>query len=758
MNTLKLNYNTHFNWILSVFYFLFLFVCQLKAQTSPEENPKIGFMGIYYNGDIMLRWAPADYDAYHQAITSGFSLKRGLYSKNGELQSKEVYENSINVLRDTIRLIEEGDWYTVDAPAEIKDAAIDFFYNYQHTMPDVDSVNVFSAQEEEENKKTLLALASIIADRDFDAAKAIGWAYSDNSMESGNQWIYILTSLATDEEYYTLVSTDTSYSLISPPKPRAIPGINIASLSFSTRDLDDYYAYYIERSSNLGSTYQLVRDLPMTFDDSQTPGIFRYIDSLPNNETLYTYRFAGVTAFGLQSPWSDTIRVRGLNGPLDASPDISEIIKSGDGVDITFSFPDSLEGNIDHFEVIRSITREGPFLTLADDLDVSEREYHDDAPLYSNFYFIRAIDENGFPLLSLPQYFAPVDTIAPEIPEGLGGEISKEQYASLHWDKNDDFDMRGYKIYASNQEDGQFNEITNGPVADTTFEYQLGQNIMNQEWYIRIRSVDMNENESELSDPVMLVRPDAFPPTPPVLKDITTLTYGIGMNWIKSYSEDVVLHVLERKEIGNGGWVTILDITNDFAGPVTGKDWNGTSTIQFNLLDTNVVAKHEYQYRVKAVDASGNFSYSAILDAIGYDDGIRGEIYNLQAINKPYTITSPTVLSPSKDTISVAIGWDYTDTIGVHHFLIYRSANHFPFKLYKSYLAYRDRPNPAAATDNAFLSASSSGLTTKYIFVDKEIKFSTQYKYRIVAKHLDGGFSRMSDIVSVTTSSASTGH
>ncbi|HZV70544.1 MAG TPA: hypothetical protein VFG10_13410 [Saprospiraceae bacterium] len=715
-------------------------------------------MGIYHQDIILLRWSPAEYDVYQQSLSNGFRLERGLYSSSGILLSKEEYENSITILQDKIQLIEANAWEGVEAPSSVKDAAIELFYNYHHTLPEVDSVNVFSALEEEENKNSLLAFASIIADRDYEAAEAIGWAYKDNSIEVDKQYIYILTLLETDEKYYTIVSTSDKYDLPRLPKPRAVPGISIAALSFSTVGKDDYYAYYIQRSGDLGSNYELVRELPIMFDDQESPGIFRYVDSLPDNENLYCYRFAGVTAFGLQGSWSDTIRVRGLNGPLDAAPDISEIVKQGTGVDITFTFPDSLEDKITRFEVIRSIKREGPFLKLTDELEPDDREFHDDSPLYSNFYFIRAIDENGFPLLSLPQYYAPVDTIAPAIPSGLGGQISVEQYATLHWGVNNDFDIKGYKIYASNAEEGQYTEITDGPVRDTTFQYQLGRNLMNEEWFIKIRAVDLNENESQISEPVMLSRPDAFPPTEPVLKDITSLVNGIGMNWIKSYSEDVVLHVLQRREIGNGGWSTILNITNDYEGLNTTKDWNGSSLIKFNFLDTSVVAKHEYQYRVKAIDDAGNFSYSAILDAIGYDDGIRGEIYNLEAINKPYTITTTTAYSPSKDSVSVAVGWDYTDTIGVHHFLIYRSAGNWPFKLYKSYLAYDDRPNPAASTDNAFLSAPTSGLTTKYVFVDKQTKFGTRYSYRIIAKHLDGGFSRMSEIVSVTTSSASPGH
>jgi len=146
------------------------------------------------------------------------------------------------------------------------------------------------------------------------------------------------------------------------------------------------------------------------------------------------------------------------------------------------------------------------------------------------------------------------------------------------------------------------------------------------------------------------------------------------------------------------------------------------------------------------------------MHAVGYDNGLRGEIFDLQAVDKPFTISSTSSYVADKEMPGIAIGWDYTDTLGVHHFIIYRSVDDWPFKVYQSYLVYEGRPNPASATDDFNMSAANAGLTTRYVIMDKEVKPSTRYKYRIVAKHLDGGFSRMSDIVTVTTSNPSTVH
>lgn len=72
-------------------------------------------------------------------------------------------------------------------------------------------------------------------------------------------------------------------------------------------------------------------------------------------------------------------------------------------------------------------------------------------------------------------------------------------------------------------------------------------------------------------------------------------------------------------------------------------------------------------------------------------------------------------------------------------------ANYFSIKL-------EGRNNPSATTDDAVISAVSAGLSTRYVVLDKGVRAGTTYKYKVVAKHLDGGFSEVSEVVSVTTS------
>jgi hypothetical protein len=140
-------------------------------------DPKFGIMGIYHEDSILLRWAPTTLEAFQSAMTDGFSLERGLFAIDGVALSPDSLEASIIMIDEDINLIDEEDWDLVNVTSDLKAAAIELFYNFQYTPPTADTANIFSALEAANNKKTIVAIASILADRDWDAAEAIGWAF-----------------------------------------------------------------------------------------------------------------------------------------------------------------------------------------------------------------------------------------------------------------------------------------------------------------------------------------------------------------------------------------------------------------------------------------------------------------------------------------------------------------------------------------------------------------------------------------------------
>ena len=77
-----------------------------------------------------------------------------------------------------------------------------------------------------------------------------------------------------------------------------------------------YTGYYIERSADKGKTYNKVNDEPIVFMYSETainPEYMYRLDSLPENDKIYTYRIRGKTSFGELGPWSEPISGKGTD-------------------------------------------------------------------------------------------------------------------------------------------------------------------------------------------------------------------------------------------------------------------------------------------------------------------------------------------------------------------------------------------------------------------------------------------------------------
>src|SRR5690606_24832688 len=101
----------------------------------------------------------------------------------------------------------------------------------------------------------------------------------------------------------------------------------------------------------------------------------------------------------------------------DAAFYITELEVDGSDIEVHWEFPSAQESEIVGFEVIRGYRREGPFQPLHQNLlGPSVRSFVDEEPLRSNYYFVRVYDQHGYMLVSLPQYYAPPDTIAPAVP------------------------------------------------------------------------------------------------------------------------------------------------------------------------------------------------------------------------------------------------------------------------------------------------------------------------------------------------------
>jgi fibronectin type 3 domain-containing protein len=316
-----------------------------------------------------------------------------------------------------------------------------------------------------------------------------------------------------------------------------------------------------------------------------------------------------------------------------------------------------------------------------------------------NYYIIRAYNGKGQSGSSFSAMSQLVDSFPPMQPQKPIASIDTLGNVYLSWKKGKEEDIAGYRVFRSNFIDEEFGQVTHDPVKDTLFIEKIGLNNLSKNIYYRIAAIDRNFNQSELSNPVMLIKPDIIPPSPPLFKSAKSENIGAKLEWINSSSNDVAKHVLYRREPSKEKWVTIAVF------PVLDS--------VFSFTDKQIQAKILYEYTLLAVDSANNESKpckSVFVSKI--DNGKRPTIENIKADIDLYNKW-------------IKISWEY-NYLDVKNFMVYRSSDQNQLQYYKMV---------SASTDN---------------FKDTNVIMNTIYKYRLKAVFSDGSESGFSDEIIVT--------
>jgi len=312
----------------------------------------------------------------------------------------------------------------------------------------------------------------------------------------------------------------------------------------------------------------------------------------------------------------------------------------------------------------------------------------------TNYYIVKAFaanEQSGSSYSTLAQL---VDSFPPLKPDMPKASIDTLGNITISWVKGPEEDIVGYRVFRSNYLNEEFGQVTGSTFADTIFTEQIKLNNLSRKIYYRLAAMDRNFNQSELSDAVLLLKPDIMPPTAPLFKTAKSKTEGIVLEWINSSSKDVVKHVLYRRQPDIDSWKTVavfpvIDSVNTYT-------------------DNQLQAKILFEYTMLAVDSSKNESEPCkSVFARKIDSGIRPVISDIKTnidLNNKF----------------IEISWDYP-YLDIKQFMVYRSKDENPIQYYK------------------MVSANESS------FKDTKLTINTNYKYRLKAVFDDGSESGFSD-------------
>lgn len=654
---------------------------------------------------VLLRWAPNHHILWKKANALGYTLERFVLYRDGKQLPQPEYKllqegckaNNEqwweNAMQDS--LVADYDWLCVAAQA---------LYGKEFEMIDEKQNPMMQMVYKTREQENRFSFAMFAADQSPRVSKAMGLSYTDTDIKENEMYLYRVYPTNLNIK----VDTGYVYTGVADYQPLQKPlGLHAkvdgkrALIVWNQFLLSTVYnAYMVERSDDGGNSFHSISESPIVLtygDNGDIPMDMMKPDFLPELLKEYQYRIYGRTAFGEKGPNSDVVKVTGKPQYRIGFEDLNQQVNDSGEVEIQWTLDSVGEQYVKNMQVLRAGSSTGNFKDVSGELNGKARYFVDMEPLSTNYYKIKATGVNDDNFCSVPLLVQLQDSIPPAPPVNLQGRIDSTGLVHLSWNPGKEKDINGYRVFRSNFLIDEFSQITKVHIRDTFFVDSINLYNLTPKIYYKVAAIDQRFNQSELSEALLLQKPDTISPVPPVFSNYEITDEGISLSWVHSFSVDTKYEKLLRKSKESILCDTIayFSITDSITA----------------YFDKSAKKGITYHYCILAEDAGKNQSPAEKwLQAEIADDGFRSK---LQGVNAEAKVNEGHVL----------IKWKATNE-NVVQINIYRATEEKALKFYR------------------FIQNQSE-------FKDVEVELNTHYQYRLQAMYKDGGKSPFTDLLKV---------
>lgn len=434
-----------------------------------------------------------------------------------------------------------------------------------------------------------------------DAAVLSASAYTDSTTVPGKKYTYRITvaTIALENQRASTVTVQDDNTLPTLPLVAAKFREKSVNLEWNIKPvMNDYLAVLVERSTD-SINFIAITNPPLLSslknanekEKDTTKKMMVFNDTKVTQRTKYFYRIRGINVFGINSDPGTVIS--GICLPdIHALPRIKSIDTLAGKFVVNWTMPDSVKKLVKQYEIRVSETGNDStykkifaFPATKDSITA-----FDFKPSQSNYFTLRAINQKADQYAeSFPYLYQLNDSTPPTLPVGLNGVIDQNGNVTIAWTRNKEPDILAYKVYRSFSNAANYSLLSGEPIIETTFKEKLPLNQLNSEIYYKVSALDNRYNESTLSEPIRLNRPDTIPPASATLLGVKMNdNKSIEIKWKRSFSKDVVSYALSRKA-GDDSLARWTQIATPAA----------TDSV---YTDMNVDPAISYTYKIQAVD------------------------------------------------------------------------------------------------------------------------------------------------------------
>ncbi len=734
----------------------FIGVFQANAQES-----QIVVQSYYDGNSIKLRWAIDDVASWKSLNQHGYIIAREIRVKNGIALSDYESLQTRDTLVAPLLPADAANWAEDDMYARVAKKSL-YDTSYDVEVPETIDLNYIRDYQAQEDSKLMFAHFS--ADQDFEVAKKLALAFEDTDVLSNHKYRYFVIPFNSESNTkFGLIEVETldADAFAAPTILRGISFDKAIGIEWDATDIASrYMSYDIERSMD-GISFETVNEVPFIyFAEGDDIRAAMYVDSVELNKQNYIYRVAGHTPFGTLSMYSDTIHAMAWPDRMDGLyiSQAEPIFQSAnDAVLLNWSLPEEFTEmqNVASYEIYRSEDMIGQYDLVSEfPLSPSKTSFVDEDPLDEGFYRVVATDINDHVYVSNTELAQKPDTIAPAIPINLTGHYLNKENFELSWDEVTDEDLKGYRVFYSNQRDGNYTQLTLDYISNTYYSGYTDPSIKADSVFVRVLAEDQRSNHSDLSEPLALSRPDNVPPGNPDITQAMPTPEGVRIGW-KYSSDEEVTHYLQRKPVHSPSWETLFAIEPEAQDDYVALDPD--EMIETLFVDTTELSQEPYQYRMVAEDADFDQSSSSIIEVTPYASNVAGEVEDFDIEVEAETVPANTLVNAKLSglqektgstrhmstvgvTYNMQMSWKYEIDETVKDFQILRSLSGQPLEVVKTLslaeaLGYE-------SNDEVSINGSLGLMTITYR--DPDLQPGKRYVYQILTRHQAGAYSERS--------------